>query len=60
VPAQEIYFIERGLRRPRRWEKEQIAEALQVEVEDVFPLELQKNSKIEGMPGLSLSKNCAD
>jgi transcriptional regulator with XRE-family HTH domain len=57
IPAQEIYRIERGLRRVRPYEKEWLAKALQEEVETVFPEELERSKEIEGMENLNLSNS---
>jgi transcriptional regulator with XRE-family HTH domain len=46
VPAQEIYRIERGLKRPKKYEKNLIAEALAKSVEEIFPDSLQFNREI--------------
>lgn len=46
IPAQEIYRIERGLKRPRTYEKNLIAEAFGKSVEEIFPDSLQFNREI--------------
>lgn len=48
IPAQEIYRIERGLKRPRQYEKSILAEALNKNVEEIFPDSLQFNNEILG------------
>lgn len=52
IPAQTIYGIERGLRRPRTYEKTFLAQALQEEVETLFPKELERHNEIEGIENL--------
>ncbi len=46
VPAQEIYRIERGLKKPNKYEKNLIAEALGKSVEEIFPDSLQFSREI--------------
>ena len=46
VPAQDIYHIERGLKKPRPYEKKIIAEALGESVEEIFPDSLKFNREV--------------
>jgi transcriptional regulator with XRE-family HTH domain len=46
IPAQIIYRVERGLKRPLRYEKRLLAEALKVTVEELFPLEMEHSREI--------------
>lgn len=43
IPAQTIYLIERGLKRPQCHERALLADALQVVEEDIFPKYLERN-----------------
>jgi transcriptional regulator with XRE-family HTH domain len=52
IPAQEIYRIERGLKRPMPYEKALISKALGLREEEIFPDELKHNNKIEGLKSL--------
>ena len=46
IPAQSIYQIERGLKRPLLYEKSLLAKALSLPEETIFPAELQRNSEV--------------
>ena len=48
--AAAIYLIERGIQTPQSHHKLLLAEALGTEVDALFPHELARNSKIEGLP----------
>lgn len=56
VPAQEIYRIERGLKRPMPYEKALISKALGIGEEEIFPDKLKHNKEIEGLK--SLGRSC--
>ncbi len=47
ISAQSIYMIERGLKRPQRYEKHILSETLSVQEEELFPCDLEDSSKIE-------------
>jgi len=47
VGAQRIYFIERGLARPNKSERARLAAALNLPEEEIFPLKMRFNSKVE-------------
>lgn len=55
VPAQEIYRIERGLKKPMPYEKALISDALGLREEVVFPDNLKYSSEIEGLKSLESS-----
>jgi len=48
IPAQEIYRIERGLKRPKAYECDLLAQALDMPIDEIFPRHLEGNSEIEG------------
>lgn len=50
IPAQEVYRIERGLKKPKRYEKALLAKALGLDENEIFPESLERNPEIEGMP----------
>jgi len=47
ISAQAIYLIERGLKRPQRYEKALLSQALSTEEEKLFPNNLERCSIIE-------------
>lgn len=47
IPAQEIYRIERGLKRPKAYERALLSKALGAEEDRVFPKGLESNGEIE-------------
>ena len=47
IPAQTIYLIERGLKRPQRYEKSLLSRALNIEEGKLFPNNLERCSIIE-------------
>lgn len=52
IPAQEIYRIQMGLKRPMPYEKALISKALGLGEEEVFPDELKHNNEIEDLKPL--------
>jgi transcriptional regulator with XRE-family HTH domain len=46
IDAQAIYQIERGIKRPQSYEKNLLAEALGLRVEELFPKEMEKNREV--------------
>jgi transcriptional regulator with XRE-family HTH domain len=47
IPAQSIYLIERGIKRPARHERHLISDALGLSVDSVFPDDLRLNDEVE-------------
>ncbi len=47
IPAQEIYRIERGLKRAKRYEKALLADALKAEESTIFPKDMELSAEIE-------------
>jgi transcriptional regulator with XRE-family HTH domain len=47
IPAQTIYAIERGLKRPAAHEKTFLSQALKLSEFEIFPAELAQNGKVE-------------
>lgn len=47
IPAQEIYRIERGLKRAKRYERALLAKALNTEESTIFPKDMELSAEIE-------------
>lgn len=47
IPAQDIYKIERGLKKPLPYEKALVAKALGISEDEVFPEEMQRNREVQ-------------